>query len=318
MMKLLIFWGSWLCLPLAALRLWAPLRGRPAVKVVAALALAITGVLACARFAEPRQLVTHRGTFVWPGAGESPSPIRITLPADPHTGVFGNALPVGGIAARINAEDVDAVFLAGDLTYHPGLADIPEDFAALGNLDAPLFAVPGNHDAGRPGSDLTDPLRAALGEAGATIIHNRAAGTDIAGHGVVIAGASDLWQRRQDFAFSSCLTAGKPVILLTHNPDTALRVPDDFACDLMPAGPTHGGQVRIPGLYQKILPATGPFDRELHPLASPAGERLVYVTTGTGIAGALLRFLMPPRVDILTIHLPANCRPTAGMKKPRR
>ena len=102
------------------------------------------------------------------------------------------------------------------------------------------------------------------------------------------------------------------MILLTHNPDTALRVPDDFACDLMPAGPTHVRQVRIPGLYHKILPATGPFDRELHPLASPAGERLVCVTTGTGMAG------VPLRVDMLTIHLPATCRQPAGMKKPRR
>ncbi len=213
-------------------------------------------------------------------------------------------MPVERIVARINAEDVDAVFLAGDLTYHPGPADIPEDFAALGNLDAPLFAVLGNHDVGHPGSDLTDPLLAALGEAGATIMHNRAVETDIAGHGLVISGASDLWQRRQDFAFSSSLPAGKPVILLTHNPDTALLVPDDFAYDLMLAGHTHGGQVRIPGLYQKILPVTGPFDKELHHFAAPAGERLVYVTTGTGMVGVPMRFLMPPRVDILTIHLP--------------
>jgi uncharacterized protein len=62
--------------------------------------------------------------------------------------------------------------------------------------------------------------------------------------------------------------------------------------------------VRIPGLYQKILPVTGPFDKELHRFASPAGERLVYVTTGTGMVGVPMRFLMPPRVDILTIHLP--------------
>lgn len=255
MMKLLIFWGSWLCLPFAGLCLWALLRGGPAVKVVSALALAITGVLAYARFAEPRQLVTHRETIVLPGASESSSPIRIALFADPHIGIFGNAIPVERIVARINAEDVDAVFLAGDLTYHPDPADIPEDFAALGNLDAPLFAVPGNHDVGRPGSDLTDPLLAALGEAGATIMHNRAAGTDIAGHGLVIAGAYDLWQQRQDFTFSSGLPAAKPVILLTHNPDTALLVPDDFAYDLMLAGHTHGGQVRVPASARRSFPS---------------------------------------------------------------
>ena len=47
-----------------------------------------------------------------------------------------------------------------------------------------------------------------------------------------------------------------------------------------------------------------PFDKELHHFASPAGERLFYVTTGTGMVGFPMQFLMPPRVDILTIRLP--------------
>lgn len=304
MMKLVIFWGSWLYFPFAALCFWALLRGRPAVKALAALALAMTSVLAYARFVEPRQLVTHRETIVLPGASESSPSIRIALFGDPHIGIFGNAMPVERIVARINAEDVDAVFLAGDLTYHPDPADIPEDFAALGNLDAPLFAVLGNHDVGFPGDDLTDALFAALEDGGGVVVHNRAFEAELNGQEVVITGASDLWQRRQDFSFSSSLPAGKPVILLTHNPDTALVVPDDFAYDLMLAGHTHGGQVRIPGLYKKILPVTGPFDKELHRFASPAGERLVYVTTGTGMVGVPMRFLMPPRVDTLTIHVP--------------
>lgn len=304
MMKLLIFWGSWLYFPFAALCLWALFRGRPAVKLLAALALAFTSVLAYARFVEPRQLVTHRETIILPGASETSPSIRVALFGDPHIGIFGHAMPIERIVARVNGESVDAVFLAGDLTYHPEPEDIPEDFAALADLNAPLFAVLGNHDIGRPGSDLTDPLLAALGEAGAVIVHNRAFETELNGQEIVISGASDLWQRRQDFTFSSSLPAGKPVILLTHNPDTALVVPDDFAYDLMLAGHTHGGQVRIPGLYQRILPVTGPFDKELHRFASPAGERLVYVTTGTGMVGVPMRFLMPPRVDILTIHLP--------------
>ena len=274
------------------------------MKALAALALAITSILAYARFVEPRQLVTHRETIVLPGASESSPSIRIALFGDPHIGIFGNAMPVERIVARINAEDVDAVFLAGDLTYHPDPADIPEDFAALGNLDAPLFAVLGNHDVGFPGDDLTDALFAALEDGGGVVVHNRAFEAELNGQEVVITGASDLWQRRQDFSFSSSLPAGKPVILLTHNPDTALVVPDDFAYDLMLAGHTHGGQVRIPGLYKKILPVTGPFDKELHRFASPAGERLVYVTTGTGMVGVPMRFLMPPRVDTLTINVP--------------
>ena len=83
MMKLVIFWGSLLYFPFAALCLWALLRGLPAMKVVAALALAITSVLAYARFVEPRQLVTHRETIVLPGANESSPSIRIALFGDP-------------------------------------------------------------------------------------------------------------------------------------------------------------------------------------------------------------------------------------------
>ena len=48
-------------------------------------------------------------------------------------------------------------------------------FAALGTPAPPLFAVPGKHSAARPGSDLTDPLLAALGEAGARTSPSRPA-----------------------------------------------------------------------------------------------------------------------------------------------
>ena len=155
-----------------------------------------------------------------------------------------------------------------------------------------------------PGNNLSDAILATLGEAGATIMHNRAVEVELGGQRVVVSGASDLWQRQQDFGFSAALPQGKPVILLTHNPDTALAVPDSFTYDLMLAGHTHGGQVRIPGIYRSFLPVTGPFDKELHRFPTSAGERLVYVTTGTGMVGVPMRFLMPPRVDILTIHLP--------------
>ncbi len=304
MMKLVIYWGSWAYFPFALLCLLAIWRAKPAVKVLATLALALTSVVAYARFVEPGRLETHRETILLPGASETSPSITIALFADPHIGMFGNAMPIRRIVQRINTEKVDAVFLAGDLIYHPDPEDISEDFAPLAELTAPLYAVLGNHDVGFPGDDLSDALFAMLKETGAIVVHNRAYEAEIGGEAVIVSGASELWQRRQDFGFSSNLPADKPVLLLTHNPDTALYVPDTFNYDLMLAGHTHGGQVRIPFLYKNILPVQGPFDKELHRFETPAGERLVYVTTGTGMAGLPLRFLMPPRIDILTVHLP--------------
>ncbi len=303
-LKILIFWAGWAWFPFAAACLWLILRGSPRRRVIAAALLAISAVPAYARFIEPRLLTVHEETILLPGASEASPSIRIALFGDPHIGIFRNAVPIRQIVDRINAKKVGAVFLAGDLTYHPHAEDVAGDFAALADLNAPLFAVLGNHDVGFPGEDLTDALLSALSESGATFVQNRAIETEISGQRVVVSGASDLWQRRQDFSFSAALPDGLPVLLLTHNPDTALVVPDSFHYDLMLAGHTHGGQVRISFLYRHILPVTGPFDKELHRVDAPGGERLVYVTTGTGMVGLPLRFLMPPRIDILTLYLP--------------
>lgn len=303
-MKLVIFWGSWLWFPFAAFCIWNVIRGSARARIVAGLALAVSAVPAYARFIEPQLLFSHAETIVLPGATEASPSIRIALFGDTHIGMFGNAIPIERIVRRINAEGVDAAFLAGDLTYNPDVKDIPEDFAALAQLDVPLYAVLGNHDVGFPGDDLTDALFAALRDTRTIFVHNRAIEAEIGGQAIIVAGASELWQRRQDFRFSSSLPAGVPVLLLTHNPDTALVVPDSFKYDLMLAGHTHGGQIRIPFLYKHVMPVVGPFDKELHRLPTPAGEQLVYVTTGTGMGGVAMRFLMPPRIDILTIHLP--------------
>ncbi len=304
MLKLSIFWLSYLVFPVIFAAAWTILRHRGALRLLGAVVLAGSCVAAYARFIEARILVVHEADIVLPGAAEISPSIRIALFSDTHVGMFGNAMPIRRIVRAINDEEVDAVMLAGDITYYPDPDDIPALLAPLAGLDAPLFAVLGNHDVGFPGPDLSNPVLAALDRVGAQIVQNRAQQVTLAGQDVYIAGASDLWQRRQDFGFSSGLTPGVPVLLLTHNPDTALNVPASFPYDLMLAGHTHGGQIRIPFLYQRFIPTRWTFDKELHAFPAPSGERLVYVTPGTGMVGLPMRFLMPPRVDILTIHLP--------------
>ncbi len=305
MLKVFVFWASWLYFPAAMLlAVWA-VRKRGLARWTSVLLLLGLSVLAYARFVEPRILITHHEDILLPGATANSPTVRIALFGDPHVGIFGNAMPISRIVNRINSENVDAVFLAGDITYHPEPSAIGDKVSALARLDAPLYAVLGNHDVGLPGPDLSDPTLSALRKVNAIDPSNRAFEVTIGGHDVIVAGASDLWQGRQDFSFRTSLPENRPVFLLTHNPDTALNVPDDFAYDLMLAGHTHGGQIRLPFLYRKAIPTEWPFDKELHHFPTPTGgERLVYVTSGTGMVGLPLRFLMPPRVDILTIHLP--------------
>jgi hypothetical protein len=67
---------------------------------------------------------------------------------------------------------------------------------------------------------------------------------------------------------------------------------------LVLAGHTHGGQLRIPGLYRRAIPCSAPFDRGLHTFAPVP----VFVTSGLGETGVPMRWMNPPVIDILDLH----------------
>lgn len=305
--QMFIFWGSFAYLPFAGLCLWLVRRGHGAVRWAALFALIATSVLAYARFVEPRLLRVEEAVIALPGSEtlSVPRTLRIALVGDTHYGVYAHAMPMHRIVDTIAAQDVDAVFLAGDFVYYAGAEGLAPHVAPLAELEIPVFAVLGNHDVGFPGPDATLAVLGGLTRANVAILDNRAQRVELGGHDVVVAGASDLWQGRQSFGFSVDLP-DRPVILLAHNPDTALSVPASLDYDVLLAGHTHGGQIRLPVLFERAIPTRWPFDKGLHTFPSENGERPVYVTPGTGMVGLPMRFLMPPQVDILTLQLPPD------------
>lgn len=304
-MKQLIFWAGYLYLPfLLASVLILRTRGRKRVggvtRLVVLLAVIIVSIVAYARFVEPRLLFVKQTKIVLAEAEAGGPSIKIALFSDTHFGVFAQAIPMRRIVERINGEAPDAVMIAGDFLYYLAPDDIPAALAPLADLQAPVFAVLGNHDVGFPGPVYTAELYTALTALGVTLVENRAHAVSLAGQEVIIAGTSDLWEQRQDFRFTTGLP-DVPVFLLTHNPDTAFELPQGFDYDLMLAGHTHGGQIRIPGLVHKVIPTVHPFDKELHVMQIGGQSRRIYVTTGTGMVGLPFRLAMPPRIDMLTV-----------------
>lgn len=301
---MLIYWGSYVYFPVAIAAAGVIWKGSLRLKLAALCVLLASSALAYARFVEPRLLQVEEASIDLSGGAERTAEARIAIVADTHYGVFRNAMPMRRIVNRLKALDVDAVFLAGDISYYPAKGSMPEHLKALSALDVPVFAVLGNHDVGFPGPDLSMPVSGALQAHGAKLIENRALEIELSGAKVVVAGASDLWQRKYSFDSRSNLREDVPVLLLVHNPDMAMAVPDGFHYDLMLAGHTHGGQIRLPFFYKRAIPTEWPFDIGLHRFPTEAGERLVYVSPGTGMVGLPMRFLMPPRIDVLTLTLP--------------
>ena len=147
-------------------------------------------------------------------------------------------------------------------------------------------------------------LRAALIERGwHDATHTRLA-MDVAGVRIAVAGVDDPHIRQDRYD----LVAGKPdtdatlKLGLTHSPEP--RVLDAFAADgydLVLAGHTHGGQLRLPG-YGAIVTNCG-LDRSRARGASRWGSHMrLHVSAGLGTSPfAPARFCCPPEASLLTL-----------------
>lgn len=292
MLKQLLFHGSWLVFPAIVWLLWRWRKGRQRV-VLAALLLGCA-VFTWARFIEPQLILVDHTELAGTGVET-----RVALISDVHLGVYKSPRYLRRVVDRINALEVDAVVIAGDLTYEPQGQSLAALFAPLAQLQAPAYVVLGNHDQQRPGPDVDTALRHALVGHGMQIIEGKVLKD---AHGVRWAGLGDKWANKDDAGFlHQAGTGGEAVIVVAHNPDSAMQLhPGDAS--LVLAGHTHGGQIRIPWLYRKVIPSAHGFDRGEQLMATSNGHVRVFTTRGIGEIGLPMRLFNPPTIDVLQLR----------------
>ena len=226
----------------------------------------------------------------WDGA-------RIALLSDLH---IGRRVPVEHLQRIVeitNNQSPDIVALTGDFVSGP--RSINREFVkALAAIKAPAgkFAVLGNHDYYLP---KTNRLKAALAAAGVDVMSNTGKLLLRDGQGLYIAGVADPWGAGPDLvAAMAGAPQHVPRILLCHNPDFAEKMPTSPWVDLMLAGHTHGGQIKLPILTRLALPTK--YKRYVAGLV--AGPKcLVYISRGLGVVGMPIRFNCPPEIPIITL-----------------
>lgn len=269
------------------------------VRALRTLVAAAAALFAWAVLIEPRRLVVRRREIEvdWPAHLDG---LTIACVSDLHAGSpHMQDRRVRKVARRAAGLDADLVALLGDFVdplHHLSRRVPPHVVAArLARLRAPLgvWAVLGNHDWMGEGEWMDRALHAAR----ITVLQDE--GRD-AGRGLFVAGLSDLRTRDPDVgaAFEGA-PDGAALLVLTHDPDMLLRLPDRSLLAL--AGHTHGGQVNVPGLRALVTPSRhgyryGEF-RE--------GRRVLFVTAGVGTSGWPVRFLRPPEIVLLTVRASA-------------
>ncbi len=203
--------------------------------------------------------------------------------------------------AKVNALAPDMVALTGDfITAEPELWNNRRNEAIcaeiLAGLSCPLrFCSLGNHDS----IDFAGVIDA-LTRHGLTVLRNAHTSIDVRGDRLWVGGLTDAYFDAPDLTRAiPHERGGGPVILLGHEPDIATTVKEYGGVDLMLAGHTHGGQVRLPLLTPYFLPDLG--RRFIHGRFNFGGMQL-YVNRGIGTVHLPIRFRCPPEITVFTLQ----------------
>ncbi|MBI2552018.1 metallophosphoesterase family protein [Candidatus Uhrbacteria bacterium] len=300
-------------------------------------------------FIEPR-LITVKTVQIDLPNFEPTQPVRAALISDVHVGTYKKGGWIQRVSKRIIAEQPDLVLIAGDLIVSkPEHAQYLSSFSIL-NSSFPTYAVLGDHDYHvNHGYTLDPELASAVEEelirAGIQVMHNEARKIEINDATFWLLGLDDWLAGKTDLPHAlSQLTNQQinesPIVALIHNPDFILdpeftaKAGQAKKADLILAGNTHGGQIRLPfiGAVSR-LPSKLPraFDKGLFDITPPtpplpplltsprAGEeklflplvkgelegvqkRYVFITSGISESGPRARLFNPPEIVILEFN----------------
>lgn len=226
--------------------------------------------------------------------------LRLVQISDLHAGPFLDRKSLDGVLDLVRASCPDVLVMTGDF-----ITQSADDMHDLGSVFRQMpatlgkFAVFGNHDYHdrREGE-----IVAALRRQGVTVLRNASVALERGGAVLRLVGLEDIEEGR-DVDLEAALEEGTPhdgaTVLLCHHPDVSSRLPER-CFDLVLSGHTHGGQVRVPGLWhawRRWLPEHLSGTR---PLAG--GRGLMHVNRGLGVLVLPVRIGARAQVSCLTLR----------------
>ncbi len=252
-------------------------------------------------FVEPR-LLRDREVLIKLVADAPAGTARIAVLSDIHVGPYKHERWVRRVVHRINELDPDAVLIAGD--FVSARSEEAEMLAPLADINAPVYAVIGNHD-----HQFADPdaVEAALERFDVTVLRDEAVQVVTTGAIFNVVGIDDWWFGPDlDSAFEG-VHKGIPTIAFTHNPDVILAEHDAaYRADVLIAGHTHCGQIRLPWIGP-VPPLPTELGRAwdcnlLTATSQTSGKTMpLWITAGVGETGPRARLFNPPTIDQLIL-----------------
>ena len=243
-------------------------------------------------FVEPKLLMVRRYET---GAGSGGEKLSIAVVSDLHLGVYKGRAWAERVVRRTNDQNPDVILLAGDFVSNSAGLDALEPlrglkakygvYAVLGNIDYEVGAV---------------DIRQRIESYGVEVLTNESIRLGDSGREARLIGLDDLKYGKPDW---EAALAGVPAealtILAAHNPDAVQRA-ETAGLDIVIAGHTHGGQIRLPfiGPLTRLPTHIGQrFDRGLF----DHGPVRLLISPGAGETGARARLFCPPEISVLEV-----------------
>ena len=250
--------------------------------------------------------------------------LRIAQLSDIHIGSYMSAPEVRRAVAMANELNPDLSVVTGDFITGPR-DPLEACISELSALRAPLgvWGCNGNHEIY---ADAQEESAKLFAQHGMKLLRQENAEIDWRGGKFNLIGVDYQLARSRSgrrlamlVSAGSLMRRGMPNILLSHNPSSFPRSAE-LGMDLMLAGHTHGGQVRVEildrhftparfltpyeaGLYKRPLGSSSALDdAEVWSAQPSAPASLVYVNRGLGTIGAPIRLGVPPEISLLTLR----------------
>lgn len=217
----------------------------------------------------------------------------------------GNKSYLSDVIERINDLSPDVACFTGDIVEK--VVHLDEALELLSRINCPLYGVPGNHEywSNAPFAKIEACFKATGGDwlpdRVALTRDKRCLLEGLSGvtRGVQLNDRTRLLLEAAGSDAEAPAEEAKGIkrILLTHYPATANHL-GDAKYDLILAGHSHGGQIRLPFIGALILPGdVDGYDAGLYD--TPAGP--LYVNVGIGTWHLPVRFLCRPEITVLEI-----------------
>jgi hypothetical protein len=225
--------------------------------------------------------------------------VRVAQLSDVHV---GNLTPRAHVRAAVEAANraaPDLIVLTGDyVCWRRSEAELAGE--QLAGLRAPrVLAVLGNHDYFTWGSGV----RAALERNGYEVLRNRTTVARVRGAPLAVIGVDDPVTRHDDLdaAFAGA-PAGVSRLVLCHGPERGPQIAERGA-QLVLSGHTHGGQIFVPGVTDRLMKRIGMhYRRGVYELPARA---TLYVTPGVGFSGIQRRMGEGTHAEVAVLTLRA-------------